>query len=286
MSYPASINGYTLYTTTPNTIDKGALYTKEIEIDVPNPDKKRLVRVYLPSTYEFDNPNNRYAVIYMMDGKNLFDHHTSFVGEWQVDESIEDFISKGKKGLIVVGIDSAKSDEDRMMEMLIESENIDKDFVEVDNGYGSIIAQYIFDVLKDDIDSTFFTIGDKEHTAVGGSSMGGLYSFYMGCKYKERVSFALCFSPAFACYKELGYINALKSSIISNEHLPKFMFFIGNNELENVLEPLTVATYRHLESIGCDKHNVRYIFDSSLGHNEYAWRVYFPIAIDYWGILN
>ena len=30
--------------------------------------------------------------MYMMDGKNLFDHHTSFVGEWQVDETIEELV--------------------------------------------------------------------------------------------------------------------------------------------------------------------------------------------------
>ena len=39
---------------------------------VLNKDKERLVRVYLPSNYDFNNPNKRFPVMYMMDGKNLF----------------------------------------------------------------------------------------------------------------------------------------------------------------------------------------------------------------------
>ena len=54
------INGFKLYNKKPNTISKGALYIKEIYVDVNNEDKKRLIRVYLPSNYDFENPNKRF----------------------------------------------------------------------------------------------------------------------------------------------------------------------------------------------------------------------------------
>ena len=91
------MNGYKLYTKEPNTIIRGGrVYTKVFHIETNNDFKDRLVRVYLPSTYDFNNPNRRFKTIYMLDGKNLFDDYTSFVGEWGIDESVESFINKGR----------------------------------------------------------------------------------------------------------------------------------------------------------------------------------------------
>ena len=104
------IGNFKLYRQKPNTLSKGYLYIGYVNVDVKNVDKKRLVRIYLPSDYEFDNPNKRFPVMYMMDAKNLFDEYTSYVGEWHVDETIENRIKEKKKSFIVVGIDSAKKD--------------------------------------------------------------------------------------------------------------------------------------------------------------------------------
>ena len=40
------LNGFKLYTVKPNTISKGALYIKEIYVNVNNEDKKRLVNEF------------------------------------------------------------------------------------------------------------------------------------------------------------------------------------------------------------------------------------------------
>ncbi len=280
------ISGYKLYIKKPNTISKGSLYIKEIEVNVNNIDKKRLVRVYLPSNYDFDNPNKRFPVMYMMDGKNLFDDYTSFVGEWKVDEAVEKYVLNNNSGLIIVGIDSAKQDMDRTNEMLPESNYYNNELEEEPlNGYGSILASYIMNNLKEEIDQIFYTIPDKEHTSVGGSSMGGLYAFYMGMKYKEKISFSICFSPAFALYKEQFFKNALQQ-IKSNKEYGKFFFYIGNDELEQILKPLTEYTYQYLTKVGFNKDQVRYIFDSSMNHNEEAWQIYFELALKYWNVLD
>jgi len=283
------INGFKLYTNKPNTISSGALYTKEVFVNVNNKDKHRLVRVYLPSNYEFDNPSKRFPVMYMMDGKNLFDDHTSFVGEWHVDETIEKYVKLNQKGMIVVGIDSSKEDMGRTNEMLPESSHYVEKFHEFNeqlDGYGSILGEFIFNELKPLIDKTFHTLKDKANTGVGGSSMGGLYAFYLGAKYKEYVDFSLCFSPAFLLYKENEFKNELKEKITSNKGYGKFFFFCGGVELETLIKPLTDYTYDYIASVGFDSNQARYIYDSSAVHNEGVWSFYFDVAINYWGILN
>ena len=283
------LNGFKLYTTKPNTISTGALYIKEIYVNVNNEDKKRLVRVYLPSNYEFENPSKRFPVMYMMDGKNLFDDHTSFVGEWRVDETIEKYVKSNGKGMIVVGIDSSKSDMGRTNEMLPESNNYVKNFPEFKeplNGYGSILGEFIFNELKPMIDNTFHTLSDKANTGVGGSSMGGLYAFYLGSKYKDKVDFSLCFSPAFLLYTEKEFKEDVESKITTNEGYGKFFLFCGGVELETIIEPLTLYMFKHLSSVGFDSNQVRYIYDTSAVHNEGVWSFYYDVAINHWGILN
>ncbi len=288
MKKPKEFKGFKLYTKKPNTLSKGALYIKEIFVNVRNDDKKRFIRVYLPSNYDFNNPNRRFPVMYMMDGKNLFDHYTSFVGEWNVDETIEESVSKNDKGLIVVGIDSATTETGRTNEMLIESKYLNKKWFKKEKAdpCGSIIAKYMFEKLKPLIDETFYTLSDKANTGVGGSSMGGLYSFYLGNKYKDKVSFSLCFAPAFALYKENKFKKELKKNIKDKKELGKFFFFVGNDQLDKTLKPLTEYTYEYFETIGFDNNQARYIFDSQAVHNEKPWAHYFKEAISWWGILE
>lgn len=289
MNSKKEINGFVKYTKKPNTISKGTLYTKIIKVNVLNKDKERLVRVYLPSNYDFNNPNKRFPVMYMMDGKNLFDDHTSFVGEWHVDETIEKYVEQNGKGLIVVGIDSAQTEKDRMLEMLIKAKGNElkgkKDAKET-FGYGDILADYIFNELKPMIDDTFYTLKDKENTAVGGSSMGGLYAFYLGMKYYEKVSFSLCFSPAFLLYKAKFFKEELSKGIKENKKYGKFFFFCGGIGLEKRILPLTNYTVNYLSKIGFDEKQVRYIYDSSAIHNEGPWTTYYDVGIKCWGILE
>src|SRR4051794_40550032 len=57
------------------------------QIHSPELGNQRDILVYLPPGY--DASRQRYPVIYMHDGQNLFDQATSYNDEWQVDETME-----------------------------------------------------------------------------------------------------------------------------------------------------------------------------------------------------
>jgi len=69
----------------------------------PQLQNERHLLVYLPPSY---GSGQRYPVLYMHDGQNLFDRATSFVGEWRVDETMEQLAAEGLEA-IVVGIPNA-----------------------------------------------------------------------------------------------------------------------------------------------------------------------------------
>jgi enterochelin esterase-like enzyme len=129
----------------------------------------RTIIVYLPPDYETQS-DRRYPVLYMQDGQNLFDSSTAFAGvEWGVDETAQDLITQNKiQPVIIVGIYNSP---DRTAEFT----PFDKTSTGAD-GRGALYGRFIVEEVKPFIDRTYRTIPDRAHTAIGGSSMGGLIS--------------------------------------------------------------------------------------------------------------
>ncbi len=284
MIKPQEIGGFCLYDSLPNTISpKGALYIKKVYLDIPNNYPERFIRVYLPSCYDYQNPHKRFRVLYMMDGKNLFDKQTAFIDEWEADEIVESFLEEEKEGIIVVGIDAANDDLDRTNEMLIESSDYNEAYHLFGEGYASILGNEIVQKIKPLIDSTFYTRQSSRYTGIGGSSMGGLFAFYMGMKYRDIFGFSLCFSPAFSLYKEKEFQNTLQEKLEKMDRCGKFIFYIGNgDDLEKRLLPLTRYTYVFLQNKWHSHEKVRYLYDEKGHHEEKYWRIYFKKALYFW----
>ena len=285
------INGFKLWNKEPNTICSGArVYTRRIFFNTQNPNKRRLIRVYIPSTYDFDNPNKRFPVMYMLDGKNLFDDYTSFVGEWGVDETIEKMIANHEtEGMIVVGIDAPKNGDDRSLEMIpkgiVRKEKRLRDLSD-DDVYAEKLGDYIFKIVKPIIDETFYTLSDKYHTGVGGSSMGGLMAFYLATSYSQYVNYSLAFSPAFFLFDNKSFHEYLDKSFKNNKDIGNIYFYVGGVGFESIFIKTTLSTYQYMKNIGYSDSQVKYVEDRSQEHNEKAWRIYFPDAIRFMNYLK
>src|SRR6185369_11926137 len=125
-----------------------------------------------------ENTLKRYPVLYMHDGSNLFFPAESFMGEtWEVDETMDmlDAMNVINKA-IVVGIYPG----DRMTEY-------------TRSGYERY-GRFVVESLKPFIDNSFRTLGDPANTAVMGSSLGGVVSFYLGWQYPQVFGNAACLS--------------------------------------------------------------------------------------------
>ncbi len=165
-------------------VELGALQSKYIA-----PTK---VVIWLPPGY--DTGRQRYGVVYMHDGQNLFDpKRSNFNKVWAADKSALRLIAANKvKPFIVVGIDQPGEDRGRqyfprvMADLL--SPAIAKKLESQGNGKPIISDQYlkfIVDELKPKIDREYRTRRDRKHTAIAGSSMGGLISLYAITKYPK-----------------------------------------------------------------------------------------------------
>jgi len=152
------------------------------------PEDRDLI-VYLPGGYE-THPEKHYPVLYLHDGQNLFDPDTAFVkGEdWQADDTAETLSKAGViEPVIIVGIYNTPS--------RIEDYTPVKD-QKKRGGQADLYGRMIVEEVKPFIDQTYRTLQDAWHTGLGGSSLGGLVSIYLGLQYPEVFGKLAVISPS------------------------------------------------------------------------------------------
>ena len=143
--------------------------------------------VYLPPGYA--SATQRYPVLYMHDGQNLFDVRTSFSGEWRVDEACESLIASGEiPPIIVVGIENGPG---RI------AEYTPWPAPGYGGGGGDVYLIAIRDLLKPEVDRRYRTLTGHPFTWMAGSSLGGLISAYAGWAYDGTFSRVAAVSPSY-----------------------------------------------------------------------------------------
>ncbi len=227
---------------------------------IPQLHTHRRVWIYLPPDYE--ESEQHYPVLYMFDGQNLFDAHTSYSGEWGVDKTLDELYEHGMhSGAIVVGIDNGR--EKRMQEY-------------VPSKKGRFYASFIVNNLKPFIDDNFRTLPSREHTGIAGSSLGGLMALYMARKYSCIFSKIGAFSPAMAFgTKNFNHMKKREDMKIyfdvgTAEALPYQSAKEYADEVWNIYYKFICAGFSHDELL--------LYLDRNAGHNEPAWRKRFTDA--------
>jgi predicted alpha/beta superfamily hydrolase len=233
---------------------------------MPELERQRSIRLYLPPSYQ--TSVKRYPVIYMHDGQNLFDDMTAFSGEWQVDESLNQLAEKQGLEVIVVGIDNGG---DFRMNELSPWEN--KRFGEAQ---GKQYMDFIVDIVKPYIDTNFRTQSDRLHTAIMGSSMGGLISHYGVHAYPDVFSKAGVFSPAYWYSQDVFSFTQFKKAPLD----ARLYVMYGDKEGDGMIAD-TNQMQRQLRQQGHPKQNTLFKRVPNGEHNEQLWRTEFTEAVQW-----
>lgn len=212
----------------------------------------RKIIVWLPVDYHSKRKSEtRYNVIYMHDGQNLFDPNTSYAGKhWRVSETVTKLLKQKKiQDLIVVGIYNTP---DRLDEYDWSNK-------------GKIYLEGIIRNLKPFIDNIYRTHHGRDNTAIIGSSMGGLISFYAGWYFYDIFSKAGCMSSSFYYHND----QVLKMvEEYSGDKIPvKFYIDHGEDGLIRGQKMFCLLTQKGYV-IGSD---IDYFYAPKAEHNEAEW---------------
>lgn len=181
----------------------------------------RTISVYLPCEYE-QEPDRRFPVFYLHDGQNLFDPHTSFVTghTWRAGITADQMSSSGQaEPVILVG--AANTGLRRMAEYTPT-----RDY-RLGGGEGHAYGRLLTEELKPWIDRNFRTLPKPEHTGLGGSSLGGLVTLYIGLEYPDVFGRLAVLSPSVWWNQRsiLGFVAEFESKM-----RPRIWLDIGTSE--------------------------------------------------------
>ncbi|MDY0215194.1 MAG: alpha/beta hydrolase-fold protein [Bacilli bacterium] len=255
-----------------STVTRGKLEKVTLTMPQFSDNRKRTIRIWLPDGYDQNDKTKKYPVFYMHDGQNLFDKYTAYAGEWQVDESIGAMMDQGYAGTIVVGIDNGggeRLNEYSPSAFAIKSENNEYNIV----GEGEKHAAFVVETLKPYIDQNFNTLSDKTNTGIGGSSMGGIISFFTSLSYQDVFGYALIFSSSFWLYEEASINSFFDAKVTSPMTLPKLYLYHGDSEgssaylttLRDALNAKGVPSTTYTTYVGVGR-----------AHDEPSWAKEFP----------
>lgn len=230
------------------------------EIDSPELNSKKKIWVYLPKTYHLKNKQN-FSVIYMHDAQHLFDNTTAKTKDWNVDETLDSLNAK----VIVIGIEH--NGDNRLDELTLFKN------VKYGSENGDNYLDFIVQTLKPYIDQTYRTKSDKRNTAIIGSVLGGLISYYAILKYPHVFGKAGVFSPSF-CYNSDIYELTKKTKKLK----AKIYFLCGDDENDDMLPNLKKMVYL-VDSIRCHCLALNYTeVIKGAQQNEKLWREHFKQA--------
>jgi predicted alpha/beta superfamily hydrolase len=231
---------------------------------MPGLDRERTLRIYLPPSYE--RSKRHFPVLYMHDGQNLFDAATSFLGEWEVDETLNELARTRGLELIVVGIDNGA---DKRMTELDPWDN-----AEHGKGEGREYLKFIVDVVKPYVDQHFRTKPGRANTAMMGSSLGGLISHFAMFEYPQVFGKVGIFSPAYWYAPPVFDYTAAHTLPAGT----KVYFYAGGKEDEHMVDNMQRAVALIRQRHFPEKHLAVHVV-APAEHNEAAWRAEFARAV-------
>ena len=224
------------------------------------------VWLYLPPNYK--NSSEKYPVIYMHDAQNLFDDKTSFVGEWGVDETLNSYYNKTGKGFIVVGVENGG--EKRIEEYTPWKHE------KYGGGKGAIYINFLANELKPYIDANYRTKPEANETAIIGSSLGGLISFYGGLEHPEIFGKIGALSTSFWFSDKVNTFAKAKGNLKNT----KLFLLVGGKEGDSMV-PDTENMEKLLLEIGFPKDNLKSKIVAEGKHNEAFWKSEFLEVIEF-----
>ena len=240
-------------------------------------EKKEIYSKYLERTvtYTFIEDKDSDLFLYFFDGANLYDKEESFIGEvWALDKAIEKIGLKAN----LVGIYCADGDE-RTNEYSPFENFTNEEAREKLNPKGILTGEFI----KEELIPLVEMRKKPSSRLIGGSSMGGIMSLYMGSKYPDYFDKILAMSTHFIL-EPVGMGEILAKYDPKNNQ--KIYLDTGTEEFDDeVMQKSYVSLSQMAYGFLKDRVDIKYVIDQGAIHNEIYWQKRLPNALRYLYVL-
>jgi predicted alpha/beta superfamily hydrolase len=241
-----------------------------IERIAPQPSRHvspREVQVWLPPGYGA-SPGRRWPVLYLHDGQNVFDAEAAG-GEWQVDETAQRLAEAGAIAapLIVAVASGSERVADYTPRPMPDGRG------GLAGGGAAAYGRYLVEELKPLIDSRYLTRAEPAHTALGGSSLGGLVSMWLLLQRPDVYGAALVVSPSVWWAGETLLADVAAATLPPAAALPRIWLDAGLREGPQMVggTQRLAAALRQRAWDAAAAPRLQVFIDPLGGHDEASW---------------
>ncbi len=225
---------------------------------------ERDISVYVPSEYG-ENPDRQYPLLILQDGQNLFDPRTSFIRgkTWRVAESADDAIAAGEvEPLVIAGV--ANAGERRLAEYTPT-----RDW-KLGGGEASKYSLMVTRELLPFLRAEYRLRSGTDDTGIGGSSLGGLVSLWIGLRHTDIFGRLAVLSPS--VWWNHRYILAYLDSVAPElARRPRIWLDVGDQEGRRTLSDADLLHAR-LRKLGWrDEADLHFEAVAGGAHDEASW---------------
>ncbi len=238
---------------------------------MPQLGRSRRIWACFPPDY-WSNPKQRYPVVYMQDGQNLFDNPGARFGSWGIDKAMNRLFLHDRRSSalgrqpIIIGIENGG--EHRIAEYSPWRN------ARHGGGEGAQYLDFVCDTLKPFVDEHLRTLPGREHTCIIGSSMGGLLSLFAAIEKPDIFGGAGVFSPSLWFSKEVFQMVKNRKPVLP----VKILLMAGQQESRSMVGDL-LDLYETLLETGHTEENLHYDLHSDGMHSEWFWAREFEHAL-------
>jgi len=225
------------------------------------PDPRNL-DVYLPPQYKAEVQRS-FPVLYLQDGQNLFDPETSFIPgrTWEIRETADAAIEAGRiEPLIIVGIYNTG---DRRI-----SEYTPTRDWKMGGGEAALYGQLLVEELIPFIGRHYRTLTGTAHTGLGGSSLGGLVSLFLGLEYPQVFGRLAVLSPS-VWWNHRSILNWLRTAQMPER--PRIWLDVGDSEGARTLDDANRLHRQLLKQGWQENADLHYEVMQGGKHDESSW---------------
>jgi enterochelin esterase-like enzyme len=255
---------------------------------------ERPVDVWLPDDYaERVARGERFAVVYLHDGQMQFDASTTWNHQdWAIDRAVTSLVAEGRMPpviLVAVWSNGPWRHSEYMPQKFLPQLPAafrERFVAEALRGkpQSDAYLRFLVEELKPQIDQRYATRPGPAHTAVLGSSMGGLISVYALCEYPQVFGAAAGLSTHWIGIFEPNDELPRAGQAYLREHLPdpathRLYQDHGTTELDALYPPYQPPVDALVRARGFSDANYLSRVFPGTGHNESAWadRVAIPL---------
>ena len=267
----------------PYTVGEVPVYDPQFETKAFQFDgRDKNVYILTPDNYD-EKSSEKYSVIYMFDGQSVLatgkdrgmDNDMTC---WNVGEHVAGMMKVTDNKAIIVAI--TNNDVYRMDELVpdlgeinMEDEPANIKADDLTKKRGSAFADFICDTIMPYINENYNVYTDSKHTALAGSSLGGLETFYTVLSHPDKFGTGGVMSATFDMFAEKEWTEFLKDKL-KMKNAPFLYFYAGGYHTDN--GDVTEKMYNDLIGNGYDKDKLVFNKYEPGEHLIDYWRNIYP----------